>query len=241
MKIIITTLLGTLVLFGDSIENLAEELVKLRADVERLHEQIDTEKESFQMKFKSLQMQKAELEANIRREDTKIKNLNLKLDKVKSENSKKVEDSQNLKPLALKTISSLKLTLQKTLPFKLRERQIALEELEALIVSNTISSERALNKIWSFVEDEISLTKTNTIHKQTIEIEGEEKLVNVAKIGMVMLFFQTAEDRVGYLEESEFRYASEEEEKLILGLFDSIKKGIRAGYFQIPNKILGVE
>jgi chromosome segregation ATPase len=241
MKIIITTLLGTLVLFGDSIENLAEELVKLRADVERLHEQIDAEKESFQMKFKSLQMQKAELEANIRREDTKIKNLNLKLDKVKSENSKKVEDSQNLKPLALKTISSLKLTLQKTLPFKLRERQIALEELEALIVSNTISSERALNKIWSFVEDEISLTKTNTIHKQTIEIEGEEKLVDVAKIGMVMLFFQTAEDRVGYLEESEFRYASKEEEKLILGLFDSIKKGIRAGYFQIPNKILGVE
>jgi hypothetical protein len=116
-----------------------------------------------------------------------------------------------------------------------------LEELEALIVSNTISSERALNKIWSFVEDEISLTKTNTIHKQTIEIEGEEKLVDVAKIGMVMLFFQTAEDRVGYLEESEFRYASKEEEKLILGLFDSIKKGIRAGYFQIPNKILGVE
>jgi predicted RNase H-like nuclease (RuvC/YqgF family) len=227
-------------LSASSIDNLAEELVKLRAEVERLHEKVDLEKESFSMKFKSLQMQKAELEANIRREETRIQKLTLNLDKAKEKNIQKVEDSKNLQPLALATIDNLKRTLQKTLPFKLVEREVAIDEIKTLILSNSIAPESALNKIWSFIEDEISLTKTNTLHKQTIEIDGEEKLVDVAKIGMVMLFFKTTEDKTGYLkpDRSGFSYAKdEEEEKLILELFDSIKKGIRTGYFKIPNKL----
>ncbi|EJF07144.1 Protein of unknown function (DUF3450) [Thiovulum sp. ES] len=230
----------SLSLSASSIENLAEELVKLRAEVERLHEDVDTEKESFKMKFKSLQMQKTELEANIRREETRIQNLKLNLDKAKEENTKRVEDSQNLQPLALETIEDLKGTLRQTLPFKVKERESAIKDLESLILSNAIAPESALNKIWSFIEDEISLTKTNTIHKQTIHIDGEDKLVDVAKIGMMMLFFKTNEDKTGYLkpDRSGYSYAkNEDEEKLILNLFDSIKKGIRTGYFQIPNKL----
>jgi hypothetical protein len=231
---------GTLSLSASSIENLAEELVKLRAEVERIHEEVDSEKESFKMKFKSLQMQKTELEANIRREETRIQNLKLNLNKAKEENSRKVKDSKNLQPLAIETVENLTNTLKHTLPFKISERESALQELKNLILSDSIAPESALNKIWSFIEDEISLTKTNTIHKQTINIDGEEKLVDVAKIGMMMLFFKTNEDKTGYLKPDRSGYIyskNEDEEKLILGLFDSIKKGIRTGYFKIPNKL----
>ena len=60
-------------LSADSVKNLSAELVELRLDVERLHDALDESKSEHKSQMKSLRSQKSELEANIRRSETKIK------------------------------------------------------------------------------------------------------------------------------------------------------------------------
>ena len=106
--------------------------------------------------------------------------------------------------------------------------------------------ERAANKLWAFYEDEIRLTKENGVFRQSININGEERLVDVARVGMVAMFFKTSDDAYGYVtrQNGDWAYVITEdsdEKEQIAGLFDAFKKQIRTGFFTIPNQLPKME
>ena len=73
-------------------------------------------------------------------------------------------------------------------------------------------------------------------------IHGTEQLVDVVRIGMVMLFFKTAEGAVGHAVKQGDTWTTRtltepEDRKRVLRLFDNFKKQIRVGYFEIPNAL----
>jgi len=97
--------------------------------------------------------------------------------------------------------------------------------------------------MWAFIEDEIRLSKENGIYQQTIDLNGEQVLADIAKLGTVLMYFQTGDKRVGmasraadgnwhYIETTQ----NKEIEQIAL-LFDSLKKQIRQGYFELPNPL----
>ena len=66
------------------------------------------------------------------------------------------------------------------------------------------------------------------------------QLADVAKLGMVLLYFKTFDGQVGKAIQTEqgweYKIVSEREDrKRILCLFDSMEKHIREGYFELPN------
>ena len=68
-------------------------------------------------------------------------------------------------------------------------------------------------------------------------------MAEVAKIGSVMLFFATPDNRVGYVVKDGDGYTyktvrDKEERESILALFDALTKQIRTGYFTIPNALV---
>lgn len=89
-------------------------------------------------------------------------------------------------------------------------------------------------------EDEIRLVRENGIHKDTVIINGKPYIVDVAKVGMMGMFFKTGDGKYGIVKKSEQGYKvvmlekSEDKEK-IDRLFDSFKKQIRTGYFILPS------
>ncbi|WP_374566989.1 DUF3450 family protein, partial [Nitrosomonas sp.] len=71
----------------------------------------------------------------------------------------------------------------------------------------------------------------------------EKVLVDIAKIGTVFMFFQTKDNQSGMAKRSQgggwiFETVSDSADReRIRNLFDSLKKQIRQGYFELPNPL----
>ena len=231
---------------ADSVTNLTDELISLRAEVEALHADLDDEKETLKSRMKSLAMQKSELEANIRREETKIKQLESSIKKIKATIAEKSSGSEVLTPIVLKAARELEAVVQDSLPFKKSERLSALGTIASDLKSGLTTPEKAANKLWAFYEDEIRLTRENGIFRQSVTIDGEERLVDVARVGMVALYFKSGDEQMGYAvrENGGWTIRTTEDSgdrEQINALFDAFKKQIRTGFFTLPNTLPKME
>ncbi|MFB6373638.1 MAG: DUF3450 family protein, partial [Bradymonadaceae bacterium] len=102
------------------------------------------------------------------------------------------------------------------------------------------------SRLWQFVEDELRLSRENGMYSQVIELGGEEVLADVARVGMVSLYFKTEDGRVGVAERTDegWRWQTirkEKQKRRIEKLFESFKKNIRVGYFELPNGLGGID
>lgn len=231
---------------GDSIENLIDSLMKLRSDVEMTQSQIDEEKEGFKAKMKSLAMQKSDLEAQINRQDTQLKKIDSELAKVQEVVAQKSEGTKGLKPLLVEAIDNLKSLTQKAIPFHTYERVAELDKIKKDLLDKLQTPEQILARVWSSYDDFLRMTRENGLFKQTIVLEGKDKLAEIVKLGTVSLYFKTPAGEYGYAkrEDGEYRYVRELDETralAIANLFDSMKKQIRTGYFEIPNAIVSMK
>lgn len=226
-----------------SLDQLAEALVQLRAEVESLDQELDILSQEHRHEMTSLAAQKTDLEANRNR-------LRLSLAQQQSaleDNRRRAEaagmTSSQLTPLLLSAVEDLDQMVAASLPFKREARRMELADIRQQIQSGVIDSHRMVNRLWAFVEDEIRLSRENGIYSQTIELNGEQVLADVAKLGSVMLFFQTDDQRVGLAEKSAsgaWSFSAVDDTdgaQAIAGLFDSLRKQIRQGYFQLPHAL----
>jgi len=143
----------------------------------------------------------------------------------------------------LTVLNDYKSHVQSGFPFKTQDRIKAIQDLENNLTNQLIDPNKAVSHAWSLIEDEIRLSKENGIYQQTIALDGENVLVDIAKLGTVFLLFQTRDNRGGMakrLASGEWKFEtvdSTDEVERIRVLFDSLKKQIRQGYFEIPNPL----
>ena len=216
--------------------------MKLRAQVEQLDSQIDDAKDDYKASMKSLTMQKSELEATLSRESLKIKQLQKELAKVKSAITKASKNSQTLNPLIYSAADNLIAMIEDALPFKKAERIASVQKTKDQLKAGLITPQKALTFLYNGYGDEMRMTKENGIFKQTIKLDGKDRLVEVARIGTAMMFFKTPDDQVGYVTKNSgvWSYQSElnqDKQKEILNIFDAFQKQIRSGYFTLPNAL----
>lgn len=242
----VTTLTATTLLFASigtagKLENLAQSLAKIRGEVEALQEQLDMEKEKHSSQVTALSSQLADLSVEERRQNITIEKLQHSIEKI-TENSQKAELSgKKLKPILLKTLAIYKRHVQNGFPFKVADRIKAITDLENNIANDLVDPNRAVNQLWSLFEDEIRLSKENGIYQQTITLDEEKILADIAKLGTVFLYFQTKDNRTGMAKKipgGGWKFVavdSAKDNERIAKLFDSLKKQIRQGYFELPN------
>lgn len=226
-----------------SSENMTESLMKLRAEVEQLDSTIADEKDEYKAKMKSLTMQKSELETLISREDLKIKQLEKELKLVKEKIVKASKNSKGIEPIVLNAIEDLVVQIQNGIPFKTNDRVESVLQIKKQMQSSLLTPQKALSMVYNSYADEIRMTKENGIFKQSIILDGQDKLAEIARVGTAMMFFKTPNERVGYVVKTENLWHYKEElnkdyQANILNLFDAFKKQIRTGYFTIPNALI---
>lgn len=222
--------------------NLVDSIMSLRADVESLYSKVQENKDAHKAQMKSFAMQKADLEAQINRKETALKQVALEIENTQKEIEKVSEKNEDIKPLLLSSLDELKQQINKGLPFKLTERNADLDKIQSQLESGAITPERALSQLWASYEDALRLTKENGLFKQEILIDGKEKLGEVAKLGSIMMFFRTPDGDMGYVKkhDGDYQYVvatKDSEQKNITALFDALKKQIRTGYFTLPNAL----
>ncbi|NKI33653.1 DUF3450 domain-containing protein [Wenzhouxiangella sp. XN79A] len=224
----------------DDLDALAEELVRLRGDVESLNTELNSAQEQHRARMNSLAAQKGDLEATRRREDLRIRQLEEDL----ADNRARAEQAgiagEALVPVAERAIADLRRHIEGGFPFKVDDRLAALDEIANQLASGALAPPRVINRLWSFYEDELRLTRENALYAQIIPLDGDRVLADVAKIGTVAMYFETRDGRFGQAVRSgeAWRFVELENRsdvQQVQALFDSLNKQIRAGYFVLPN------
>ena len=228
------------------ISTLATSLARLRGEVETLSSKVESKKADLRARMRSLATQKAELEIKIKREELRLR----QLAKRRAEHKKRVkaanERKRELEPAVPKLATILRGAVDKTLPFKLKARREALAQLVKRSKDNLMQADVALAQLWGRVEDELRLGRESGLYSQVIALDGKEHLVEVARVGMVMLYFRTRDGRYGMARRGTdgWTYVEIKDKKrwlLVATLFDAFKKQIRTGYFQLPQSLGGAK
>lgn len=223
---------------------LAESLIKLRSEVEQLNTEVELTRQESRTQLAALSAQKAELDAQVARLELNARKLREDLAKRQEEAAAAGVAGESLLPVLLAATSGLRDYIVAGLPFKQAQRLAELDDFRRQLEGGTLAPARAANRLWAFYEDEFRLTRENGIHAQTISLDGAEVLADVAKVGSMMLFFRTADGRMGAARQAgnQWRFevsGDEADRKRIAAWFDSLTKQIRQGWFELPNTMAG--
>lgn len=227
---------------AQSVDQLANKLAGMRADVETLSAELTELKTDTGNELRALARQKSDLQVELEREKVRISRLRSTLDKKRQAIAARSTDAEDLAPIFDAALAGLRAHVDASLPFRRADRLAALDKVAEQRQSGVLSYERALSRLWSFVEDELRMTRESGVFRQTVELDGAEMLADVVRIGMVMLFFRTSEGRIGKTEKTAggWRFVEldhSDARRRVRDLFDSFKRQIRIGFFTIPNAL----
>lgn len=226
----------------DHIDSLQKKLIDLRSIVDVKSEELSLLRQESKQKRKFLLSQISEVESAIDDRLLVMDKMNKKLMANKKLLSKG-ESFESLENDLISSINALSQYVYESLPFKKEERLAALTEIKTQLLSKSVSAPRLANKLWAFVEDEFMLTKGNGIYRQIIHIDDEDKLVDVARVGMLLLYYRDGVGNVGMAmyENNAWVFNSLSDKTQIHQvhyLFDSFQKQIRFGEFILPNGLI---
>lgn len=223
--------------YAFSAADLSEKIIELRNEVSQLSDDFKTEKELLKSKIQTLALEKMDLDSKIRRQNLQVKDLNDKLIKAKSI---KIIKHPEFDDIILTFLEFEQKRLNATIPYKFKERTDHIKNIKNDFLEEKVSSDKLLQTLWTHVEDEIQLAKDISVDKDILNIDGQSTLVEVAKVGMLMLFYKTSNGNIGYMEYSNGVWSprtinSSGNILLVENFFDSLKKQVRTGYFEFPK------
>ncbi len=218
---------------------LAGELARLRSEVEGLAEQLDAEREAQRSRLRSLATRKADLEMELQREQMRLDQLRQARTRQRSRVEQTEQRKEALRPAVLAAIAAVRRAVRAGLPFEVHQRVAELDQLERQLAQGALTTPTALTRLWGKVEDELRLARENGLYRQVIPIGHEEVLAEVARVGMVLLYFRTRDGRIGRALQTADGWTfevlhREDDQRRVLALFDAFKKRIRSGLFMLP-------
>lgn len=220
-------------------KSLAGRLIEMRGEVDVLQSELNLQREEHKNRMAYLTAQEADLEASKDREALRVRQMEEDLEKIRLEVAAAGDTSETLSPVVLGHIAALRNQVSSGYPFKVQERLAALDEISDQLESGVVNAQRAVNRVWAFIEDEIRISRENAIYTQSINLDGQNVLVDIAKIGNTMMYFRTREKTYGRAVSTasgwrfELLESPADQEKVAV-LFDSLRKQIRQGYFELP-------
>jgi hypothetical protein len=221
---------------------MARELARLRTEVEALSQEIEGKKDEEKARLRALYARRGELEAELGREEVLLEQMRATLEGHRRRIASQGASEAEIKPAVLAAIAELRAAVQAGLPFMIEERLDELAKLERQVNEDVLPPSRALGRLWERVEDEARLGRESGLYLQVVPLGEREVLAEVARIGMVMLFFRTPQGEVGRAVRAGAgwrfeRYTTTEQAQQLEALFDAFKKQIRVGRFELPNAL----
>ena len=230
---------------SEPVDELVQQIIKLRGEVGDLDNRLQQLKDEHKHRMASLSREQGELAAAKERQALRLKKLEHEMSKQRESMADAVADSDALAPVISDVIQDMRGYVNGTLPFKRADRLAVLDEMQAQLEGQSVTVPRLINNLWALVSDEIALAEGVGLYRQSIEVDGQDKLVDVARVGMMQLYFRTEDERFGYATRDvggwRYVYADAADSSRIAVLIDSLRKQVRSGYFELPNHTSSVE
>lgn len=221
---------------------LAQELTTLRGEVEAMSSQLTELKTEKHNQLRTYARQKSELVLELDREKMRLQKLRMAVASRQEEIDSEKARFKDVAPVFDATALALRAYIRQALPFRAEDRIADLDKLIANHRAGMLAAPKALARLWGMVEDEFRMTRESGMFQQTVTIRGREQLADVIRLGMSILYFKTADGQMGYATPipSGWGYStlsSQQDLDMLAGLFDSFKKHVRVGLFQLPNAL----
>jgi hypothetical protein len=222
----------------------AAELAKLRREVETVSNDLLLRKEDLRNKLKAIEAQKLEIEVQIRREELRLAQLQGEAESRRSELAVHQSGGSALTPTLLEAIAHIRGIVAAGLPFHQVDRLGELDTLKEQVERGLVAPEAGVARLWAFTEDELRLARENGLDRQVVPLASGEVLADVARIGMVALYFRTDGGEVGSAvkDASGWRWVTfdaREDQLGVLELMEKMQHGVRTGSFTLPNPASG--
>jgi|ACQI01.1.fsa_nt_gi chromosome segregation ATPase len=225
------------------LDQMSEKLIQLRGEVEQLNSEISFLKDEHKQEMNFLWTQKNETQSEIERNKRVLERLTNDLQEAKQKSAETGINTEELLPEFKQAVLKVKTYIDQSLPFKQQERIASLLEIEEQVNQKLIPVQRGFNKLWAFVEDEIRLTKESGLYQSSVQVDGQDRkqLVDVARIGMMQMYFLTQENQVGMLTGSTGNWSYKmidgaDQQQQVTYLFESLQKQVRTGLFPLPTQ-----
>lgn len=229
----------------EALDARAERVAALRAEVAALQDQLQEQREDTAVRLRALDAQQVDLEVQVRREELRLDQLGEALTRQRQSQVDDAGLEAQVKPVVLASLAEVRAQVAAGLPFRVEERLAALDELRVGVEGGELPPTKALGRLWAFVEDEQRLSRENALDRQTIPLDGGEVLAEVARLGMVGMYWRAPDGRVGLVTGADAGWAFEPVTDragivAIETLFDALRKGIRTGFYELPWAFGGV-
>ncbi len=173
-----------------------ERVASLRQEVDRLATELEDTRRQARDELSSLRAERAELERQVRLERVRAATLQeLAREAQKAAEALDRDLREDLTP-AREALSAARDYLRRALPFRLEERAAALDRVEADLTAGDVA--RGMNRLWRFVQEEDAMGGEVSLTQQSAELRGKRRLVDVARIGMALLFYRAADGTVAH-------------------------------------------
>lgn len=178
---------------------IAQAVSEMRTNVDVLAEQLETQRLASREELSGLRAERAELQRQVRLEQIRRDTLAQLL----AERTTRMDDEEGrlmalLSPIQ-RSIAAAKTYVSATLPFKREERLRRLIKIEKDLAVTHPDLGRTLTRIWRFVEEEEAMAREIGLAQQVIELEGKRLLVDVARIGMGVMYFRLPNGELGWV------------------------------------------
>ena len=222
-------------------DEMAEQLASLRAEVAQLSADLDDENERHQARMRSLETQRADVELQLRRERTQLQNFREEQTELQAIVDERDDDEALLSALEL-SLDRIAESIRAGIPYRMTDRLASVDELREQISNATVSPAQGAARAWALVEDELRLTSENALDREVLDIEGEAVLVDIARLGMLTLYYRTPDGSFGRLSPNSGGWnwlpvADEASITQISALFEDLQKGVRTGSFELPLEL----
>lgn len=218
----------------------AEKLATLRGEVESLADELSLAKDTARSDLRALQAEEADLRARVRREEQRLLELRLETERIQEDARQAEQSADALIPVLEQAMTATEERIRGGLPFRVQERLDEVGSLRKQLQQSLLPPATVASRLWQLQEDELRLTKENGLYKQIIPLGDSEVLAEVARLGMVTLYFRTDAGAVGKAVRAGAGWRFEAfsdpaQQQTTHELFVALKKQIRTGFFELAR------
>ena len=195
--IVVATLLGSSLAFADQIQPLLD-IGKQRQNSEQVSQtKIDSmdddtslivnEYKTVSKQIEGLRVYNAQMRKQIERQEERLK----EIDKTMKE--AQVMQRQ-IPPFTRRMLAGIEKSIELDMPFHLAERKERIAFANAAIDNPTVSPAEGLRQVLETFNVEMEYGRKLDNYKDTIEIEGQQREVNVLRVGRLALVYQSSDE-----------------------------------------------
>jgi len=187
---------------GDRLEPVFEEAARINQVAQASQEEVDELSSEAQRLLRSYQAVLREIEslkAYNAQQRSVIRDQEAQLAEIQESIDNVVSIRREITPLMLRMIDALEQFVDLDVPFRLEDRRERIENLRDFMSASDISPAEKFRLVLEAYQLEAEYGRTINTYRSSVEVDGQDRQVNMLRIGRVVLAYQTIDgERQGF-------------------------------------------